>query len=61
MLLNIEAAIVKGQKEQMIYRKDKEEEEKQQVDLEESTSGKRRSNKWKEHEQQVEKGFNILQ
>ena len=40
----------------MICRKDKEEEEKQQVDLEESTSGKRRSNKWKEQEQQVEKG-----
>ena len=47
----------------MIYRKDKEEEEKQPVDLEESTSGKRRSNKWKEQdiwkkdEQQMESGI----
>ena len=39
----------------MICRKDKEEEEKQQVNLEESTSGKRMSNRWKEQEQQVEK------
>ena len=55
-MLNIEAPTVKGQKEQMIYRKDKEEEEKTQVDLEESTSGKKRSNKWKDQEPQVEKG-----
>ena len=33
-----------------------EEEDKQQVDLEESTSGKRMSEKWKEQEQQVETG-----
>ena len=37
--------------------KGKEEEEKQQVDLEESTSGKRMSNKWKEQEQQAENGI----
>ena len=43
-------------KEWMIYRKDKEEKEKQQVNLKESKSGKRRSNKWKEQEQQVDKG-----
>ena len=40
----------------MICRKDKEEEEKQQVDLEESTSGKRMSKRLKEQEQQVETG-----
>ena len=41
----------------MIYRQDKEEEEKQQVYLEESTSGKSRGNKWKKDEQQVERGI----